>query len=528
MKLVKRIWWIPVLLLLAVGGLVLYRNYQLSQFRAALTTVQTVRLAKGNITSTVSATGSVVSNQSATLTWPLSGQVGQVLVQVGDTVKAGQTLASLSAANTNLSTDVSANTGQTTSSDNSQTQADTTVAQARVDLVNDQQALEDLKASKVDLTTQQQALATAQAALSKAQQHRAWMNSPTHGSQTDILVAQNAYTMAEDEYQRTLKSYQGMSHMDPTALERVNAAIGLEKMRQQRDQTLATLNYLKSPYSAQEIATGDAAVALAQAQVEDAQRAYDRLKSGPTAAEIAAAQAKVAADQAVIDSVNQKAPFAGTVTAVPAYPGESVAKGDEVLRLDDLSQIYANLSVSEVDVNQVQVGQSVEISFDAIPEQSYHGTVAQVGQIGTSSSGVVSYPVSVLITDADAQVKTDMTASATITISSLNNILLVPTRSIKTVNGQKTVYLYRGGPSMPVTIQTGATSDTMTQVVSGNVKEGDAVLANPAASTTTNAPSGFFLFGLLGGGPAGGPPPGGGGPPPGGAGGPPSNGGPNM
>ncbi|HVN54617.1 MAG TPA: efflux RND transporter periplasmic adaptor subunit [Anaerolineaceae bacterium] len=496
MKFLKRFWWVFLIVLVVLGGGYIYLQYrQMQQFQSAVAAMQTVRVTKGSIATTVGATGSVRASQSAVVNWTLEGQVGSVLVEEGDTVKTGQIIASLSTSNL---------------PDN--------VVKAQTQLTTDQQALEDLKASQVDLASAQQAISTAQNALTKAKQKRAWLDSPTRGDQVSITAAQASYDLAKQEYDHLKESYNKVSRLDPSDLKRINSAIALQQAQTQLDKTWREFNYLKGKPTDEEIATAQAAVDLAQAQYDDAVRAYERFKNGPTAAEISAAEARVAADQGVIDSVNLKAPFDGVVTEVNAYAGESVSAGDAVVRIDDLSKVYIDLTVSEVDINSIQVGQAAEITFDAIPGKAYTGKIVEVGVVGSSSSGSVNFPVTVQITDADPSVKTGMTASATITTSTLEDILLVQTKSIQTANNQKTVFLVRGGQPRPVAVQTGATSDSLTQIVSGSLQEGDQVLANPSTLTTAaNRPAGFFLFGLLGGGP---PPEGG----PGGAGGPPSGG----
>jgi HlyD family secretion protein len=207
----------------------------------------------------------------------------------------------------------------------------------------------------------------------------------------------------------------------------------------------------------------------------------------------------VLAAQELIDSVNLTAPFDGTVTALNIQPGDLVSPGTAAMQVDDLSNRYVDLQVSEVDIDKVQNGQAAQLTFDAIPDQTYDGKVVQVGQVGTTSSGVVNYIVTVQITDADQQVKAGMTAAANITTSALTNALLVPSRAIRVVGTQHDVYVPRSQQIVPVQVQVGLTPDTMSQIVSGNVQAGDQVLVNPSTLSTTAATNRGFGGGLFGG-----------------------------
>ncbi|MDO9348255.1 MAG: efflux RND transporter periplasmic adaptor subunit, partial [Anaerolineales bacterium] len=225
-----------------------------------------------------------------------------------------------------------------------------------------------------------------------------------------------------------------------------------------------------------------ASLALTQAQLEDAQREWDRLKDGPAAADVEAARAKVAAIQATLNMTRLTAPVAGTVSVVNVMTGDQVKAGANGFRLDNLSRLLADVQVSEVDINSVKVGQPVVITFDAIFGQEYHGKVTQVAQVGDVAQGAVNFTVTVEISDADAQVKPGMTAAVTVVVNALKDVLLVPNRAVRLVDGQRVVYVLRNGQPQEVKITLGANSDAMSEVVGGDLKEGDLIILNPPAT----------------------------------------------
>ncbi|HKG54241.1 MAG TPA: efflux RND transporter periplasmic adaptor subunit, partial [Anaerolineales bacterium] len=161
------------------------------------------------------------------------------------------------------------------------------------------------------------------------------------------------------------------------------------------------------------IKKADEDLALAKAKLSDAQREFDLLNNG-NMADITAAQARVEAAQATLNLARVIAPFAGTVTESYPLPGDQVSAGATAFRLDNLSSLLVDVKVSEVDINNVTVGQPVTLSFDAILGKEYHGEVIEVTQAGTADEGVVNFTVTVELTDVDSMLKPGMTAAVNI------------------------------------------------------------------------------------------------------------------
>jgi len=118
--------------------------------------------------------------------------------------------------------------------------------------------------------------------------------------------------------------------------------------------------------------------------------------------------------------------------------------------------------------------------------------------VGNVTQGAVNFTVTVEITVADEQVKPGMTAVVNIVVNALKDVLLVPNRAVRLVDGQRVVYVLRNGQPVEVKITLGASSDTVSEVVSGDLKEGDLIILNP--STTLISPGGGMGGGPFGGG----------------------------
>jgi len=106
--------------------------------------------------------------------------------------------------------------------------------------------------------------------------------------------------------------------------------------------------------------------------------------------------------------------------------GDQVSPATSAFRLDDLSKLKVDVQVSEVDINTVQVGQLVTLTFDGVAGKTYHGKVEEADQVGNAVQGAVNFTVTVVLTDPDASVKPGMTATVSIIVKQLSNVLLVP------------------------------------------------------------------------------------------------------
>jgi HlyD family secretion protein len=292
----------------------------------------------------------------------------------------------------------------------------------------------------------------------------------------DLLNSDTARAQAVINLREAQKAYDKAANWR----EELNGKINIKEIRYKKfgNKTYPILKEYRGYADEKTIAKADEDLALAKAKLDDAQREYDRLTAG-NATEIAAAQARLDAAQATLNLARLVAPFPGIVTESYPLPGDQVNAGTTAFRLDNLSSLYVDVEVSEVDINSVSVGQPVTLTFDAILGREYHGEVAEVAQTGTSVQGVVSFKVTVELTDADQNVKPGMTAAVNITVKELRDVVLVPNRAVRLSDGKRVVYLLSGGQPVKTEIRLGSSSDTMSVLSGGDVKEGDIIILNP-------------------------------------------------
>lgn len=286
-------------------------------------------------------------------------------------------------------------------------------------------------------------------------------------SNTALLEAEKAVDKAEQNYK---KAYNWRM--------KLNGKIDIKDWYYNQFGELKLKEY-KGYASEKTIADADRDLALAEAKLEDARRAYERLLKGPDSDEVAAARARVAAAEATLNLAKLIAPFDGTVTQASPVVGDQISPGMVGFRIDDLTSLLVDVQVSEVDINHVAFGQDATLAFDAILGKTYNGRVIEVGQAGDTVQGVVSFTVTVELTDADEQVKPGMTAAVNVIVEEVQNSLLIPNRAVRLVDGERVVYVLKNNVPERVKITLGASSDTMSVLTGGDLQEGDLIILNP-------------------------------------------------
>lgn len=410
----KKTWIIIAVVVLGVViiGLVLGARAQ----KTVVGEFQTAKIGHGNLTATVGATGTVRTNQSALLSWKVSGTVGDVRVQIGDRVSAGAILATLE-----------------------KTSLPQNVILAQADLVSAEKALEDLIQSNTAAAQAEIALRQASDKLEKAQNYRDSLDEPY-------------------EYDEIVYISVGSRKIPTIKKRKIDEADAETKAKSDQD------------------------LALAQAEYDDAMRALQRLVDGPNAADVSAAQARIDAARATLNMAEIVAPFEGAVTSIEGLVGDQVSAGTTAFRIDDLSRLLVDVELSEIDINSVSLGQSVQISFDAILNKEYNGTVVKVGQIGSNNNGSVNFIVTVELTDYDEFVRPGMTAAVNIVVKEIQDAILIPNRAVRLVDGKRVVYLLTNGLPEMVEIRLGASAEAMSVLASDNIEVGAEIIINPPSN----------------------------------------------
>lgn len=204
--------------------------------------------------------------------------------------------------------------------------------------------------------------------------------------------------------------------------------------------------------------------------------------------------ASEALDQFIITS-----PTSGTVIEMGVQEGEmitsgtaTVGGGTPLMKIADLSRMLVKSRINEVNITSVKPGQPVEMRLDAIPGRVYHGSVLRIAPQGQRINNVVTYEVTMEITDADQALKPSMTANVDIVTGVYEDALYLPIEALDRKEGQDVVYVIEDeGPSYsepkarPVQILT--RTENVAVIVEG-VKENDRVMI-PSLREPSPAPT---------------------------------------
>lgn len=448
-------WIIPagivVLLLIGAGGFFLYRQANLAKAAGGNgNTLNTAQVRVGDLTLSAAGSGTLVAGQQADLAFPIAGKVASVNVKVGDQVTSGEVLAEL---------------------------ADTTslkasLATADYNLKVAQQTLDNLSIN-------------ASAALAEAK--------------AAVVTAQEAY----DDAQNTVKK-EGMARCDSDTTEAYKERweflkSRLESIQEQWDgkdpdyyldrivpakdeADVAEANYIYcQKYFESEIVDSEATLATAEVTLKQAQATLATLQANngidpieKAKAEADVAQAQVAYDTAESNLENAKlvAPFDGTVLSVAGQAGDTAATG-AFISIIDLSHPSVEFSVDESDMDKIAVGNSADVVFDAIPDETFTGKVSQMTPQLISSGGYQVLTGEIQLELSDTQSAEDLieglNASVEVIAADAKGAVLVPLDALRDIgDGQYCVFVVGlGGTLKMQTVTIGIQDDYYAQVLSG-------------------------------------------------------------
>ena len=153
-------------------------------------------------------------------------------------------------------------------------------------------------------------------------------------------------------------------------------------------------------------------LALKKAELNAAQRAYDRLKGGVDADQLAVLEARLEAAEAGMAAFSVIAPFDGVVADLSARFGGSINAGEPAVTVADFSQwLVKTTDLTEIDVVKLTEGQPVTITLDAIPDAELMGEILSIGLTYSENQGDVVYKVTILLTDTVPNMRWGMTAA---------------------------------------------------------------------------------------------------------------------
>ena len=230
------------------------------------------------------------------------------------------------------------------------------------------------------------------------------------------------------------------------------------------------------------VSRGDVILTLTSDSVDDSvQSAADSLRN---------AELSLESRQDQLDNYTITSPIRGTVIDKNYKAGETSETGKVLCSIYDLSYLTMTLSVDELDISDIAVGQKVEITADAVEGKIYTGVVTKVSVAGTSSGGTTTYPVTVRIDETEGLLP-GMNVDAAITLQSASGVLAIPSGAL---NRGNTVLVtadspsaangtaIEGGEYYSIPVEIGASDSSYIEITSG-LQEGDTVAYIPTTSS---------------------------------------------
>ena len=293
------------------------------------------------------------------------------------------------------------------------------------------------------------------------------------------------------DYNSEVKKGQVLAQIDPANFEDevkqkkasiISARANLDKLNAIAEMDKKTLNRYEKLYAKNFIAKSE----LDQAQ---SNYASDIAQINAAKAQISQAEAQYKIALTNLGYTKIIAPVDGTIISREIDLGQPVAASFQAPELfsmaQDLRKMQIEVNVSEADIGKIKNGQDVIYTLDGYPDSEFEGKVTQVRISPTTVSNVVTYSVIVEVSNDDFKLKPGMTANVSIITNKSENVLCIPNMALKYtfMQGKEVqryenqgVWVLKGVYPTRVEIETGIVSDSFTEVVEGNLNEGDNIV----------------------------------------------------
>jgi len=241
---------------------------------------------------------------------------------------------------------------------------------------------------------------------------------------------------------------------------------------------------------------------ISQEERDSAQASYDS-----AAARLEAALAALRAAQVDLDRTYIHAPVNGVVIARNVDVGQTVAASLQApilfLIAEDLSKMQVDTNVDEADISRIQVGQQASFTVDAFPEEVFKGQVVQIRQAPIVQQNVVTYNVVVAVVNPELKLKPGLTANVKILVDRRANALKIPNAALRfrppspdgeplaaqeKTRGPSQLWILDDGRLSGVAVKLGLSDEYFTEVLEGDVKEGQSVVVGSGARDASRRP----------------------------------------
>lgn len=519
---------IAILIGVPVAGFFIVKNVQAnnaaqSEQTETITTVQVAAVQRGDITRSITLTGTVEADHVSGVVPKTPGKILRVHVDEGDAVAKGdllvelerndleaqlrqaraavgsararlrqaesgttlqeaETSTSIETARANLQAAKAQLEQARTGAEVTQAETGTSVEQAEEDLRQAKEQLAMLEAGSREQEKQQAREAVRQAEASME-------NAKSNLQRAEKLLSQGAmaqqqYDAAKLQYDVAVAQYNSATQKldlveeGPRSQELEQARSRVAQARAQLQ--LAQANQQQNRIRQQEIQAAQEQVRTAEAAVKMAKASTVRntiSQDDVEAARSALEQARSNVDylQTQIGYTYIRAPIAGVVTEVEADPGEAASTAAPVVTITNNSMVYIRGSLPETQLRNVRVGQSVPVTVDALDEPHFMGEISQV--IPSADPETRTFSIRVRVDNSAARLQQGMYAELEIVSEQVTNAIVVPREAVVTRQGKDIVYLAENERAKQREVTTGIHDETHVVITDG-LDEGDRLIVS--------------------------------------------------
>ena len=364
----------------------------------------TARVERGNLRNTVTATGALQAVTTVQVGSQASGTISALYADFNSVVKKGQVIAQLDPSTAKAQVE----------------QARANLEQARASLANARAAVVNSRAGVSD------AQARSMAARSTVQNNQAGVS----GAEANVAVLK----AQQDDALSLLKQQESLLKAGVIAQREYDVATTTYKTAEARyNQAVAQLNQAKlaeQSSASAGIAQSQAAIEQSQAQVQQSQAQVKQAE-----AQVQQAQAQLSVAEVNLSHTTITSPIDGVVVSRDVDVGQTVAASLSAPTLftiaNDLTQMQVIANIDQADIGLVEQAKSVRFTVDAFPGKEFDGQIAELRLNPVNVQNVVTYNVVINVDNPEQKLKPGMTANLTITIDERNNVLKVPNSALR-------------------------------------------------------------------------------------------------
>jgi RND family efflux transporter MFP subunit len=453
---------------------------------------QFIKVTQGPITETVSVTGNTTPIQSVSLGFQNTGTIAAVYHNLGDTVTQGQVIARL---------DTATNAASIQEAQAAVDQQNASLASLEQGTLPQQIAL-DQAAVTNDQTALANAIQSTYIQVQDAVQNKIYPFFNTVNANKEPVTLNSSYDNLFNSISQIISPWGTevntatsgssvtlaqssdtyLSSLIPL-IDQVSAAVTTQTSNS--NYSADTIQTLQSQITAARltITSSKTSIDTAEAALTTAQGTLSLAQAGATPDAIAAqqaqveqAQASLANAEAVLQSSEIVAPISGILTQQDAKVGQLATVGTPLVSVLGANGFEVDAGVSETDVGKLAVGDPVNMTLDAFPNETFAGSVFYIAPAETDTQGVITYLVKVSFDKPDPRIKSGLTANLDIQTNFKPNVLVLPEYAILQNDNGTFVEVLQGKTVQDVPVTLGIQDQNGNVEVTSGVSAGEQVL----------------------------------------------------